>query len=429
MTPCHRTQRINDHIGRLKVLIPILFLVVVTGCSADSDEPTASISDSSIDATAQADDEEADPGEGEGEDEVESDQSTDDETADENDEDEAVESAGTDEPVEFLQLWQDGIVAAGFPEAAPFDPPITIAPGSDGSVTVAHQFGETLIPAEPDRVISDLFNVEELIAIGLEPAGYTTFPNREVPESVATLAPDMVVIESVDGLNYEQIALLEPDLIVQFVFDQETYELLSEIAPTVPLEFSIYGYLDGRLRIMGQLFDRPTETEAAIAEYIDRVAGARDQAQSIFGDESVSNLIFFGPEAFVYGPRLQQGEDVIANLDMSWLYDELGLTPGPFVADQLGNGSGNLEFGQVQVSRELVTELQADHLVVFPNGYTELEGLPDDYTDFINTALWATLPAVEADNVYPLTGQVSPRGYFTRLAMIEGFVEAAGADG
>ncbi|MEM9610580.1 MAG: helix-turn-helix domain-containing protein [Actinomycetota bacterium] len=323
----------------------------------------------------------------------------------------------------FPDDWGAEVTEAGLPGIGIFERPLNIVDRDDGSVVVAHQFGETVIPADADRVLADLFNVEELIAIGVEPVGYTTnSADRELPDFVASQTPETVSVVSTDGLDFEAIAALDPDVIVMFVFDADTYDLLSQIAPTVPLEFGVYGYLDERLRIMGDLFGRRAEAEAAIVEYVEQVTPAREQAQAVFGEDSVSNLVFFGPDAFVYSPRI--GVDrAQANLDVSWLYDELGLELGPTLVENFSVGSESLEMGQWPVNSELLDQLQAEHLVVFPNGYTAAEGIPDDYRSFTDTPLWDTLPAVEFDNVHLMTGLVSPRGYFSRLATIDGFVD------
>jgi iron complex transport system substrate-binding protein len=117
--------------------------------------------------------------------------------------------------------------------------PGTVA--DDGSVTVKHVFGETRIPAPPQRVVSaGLTEQDDLLALGVVPVAVTDWFGGE-PFGVWPWAQPKLggaqptVLSLADGIPVDQIASLRPDLIVaaNAGLDQDTYTKLTAIAPTV----------------------------------------------------------------------------------------------------------------------------------------------------------------------------------------------------
>lgn len=115
------------------------------------------------------------------------------------------------------------------------------AVADDGSVTVRHVFGETKIPAAPQRVVSAGFTEQDdLLALGVVPVAVTDWFGGE-PFGVWPWAQPRlggaqpVVLSLSDGIHVDQIASLTPDLIVAINagLDADTYAKLSAIAPTV----------------------------------------------------------------------------------------------------------------------------------------------------------------------------------------------------
>lgn len=134
------------------------------------------------------------------------------------------------------------MVTAGAPVVAAgcgSDKPGTVA--EDGSVTVAHAFGETRIPAPPSRVVSaGLTEQDDLLALGVVPIAVTDWFGGE-PFGVWPWAQPKLggaqpaVLSLADGIAVDQIAALRPDLIVatNAGLDRDTYTKLSAVAPTV----------------------------------------------------------------------------------------------------------------------------------------------------------------------------------------------------
>jgi iron complex transport system substrate-binding protein len=111
----------------------------------------------------------------------------------------------------------------------------------DGSVTVRHVFGETKIPAAPQRVVSAGFTgQDDLLALGVIPVAVTEWfggePFAVWPWAQPKLAGAQPAVLSLsDGIQVDQIKGLKPDLIVAINagLDADTYAKLSEIAPTI----------------------------------------------------------------------------------------------------------------------------------------------------------------------------------------------------
>jgi iron complex transport system substrate-binding protein len=107
------------------------------------------------------------------------------------------------------------------------------------SVTITHKFGETKVPANPQRVVTaGWIDQDFVLPLGLVPVGtrggyfdnYNDFPwvKQETDgKGVPAIGGDTI--------NFEGIAAAKPDVIfaINETIDQKTYDRLSQIAPTV----------------------------------------------------------------------------------------------------------------------------------------------------------------------------------------------------
>jgi iron complex transport system substrate-binding protein len=118
-------------------------------------------------------------------------------------------------------------------------------PPADGSgsfpVTVPHKYGETVVPEEPERVVSvGLTEQDVLLELGVVPVAVTEWYGEQ-PQATWPWAHDLLegaepeVLSQADGIEFEKVAALAPDLIVatNAGLTEKDYELLSAIAPTV----------------------------------------------------------------------------------------------------------------------------------------------------------------------------------------------------
>lgn len=109
-------------------------------------------------------------------------------------------------------------------------------------VTIEHIFGETVVPAAPQRVVvAGLNEADYLYSLGIAPVGvhewfggypYATGPWADPVRE--QLGAEPAVLEGFD-VNVEWVASLDPDLIVVAYhdIDQAMYDQLSAIAPVV----------------------------------------------------------------------------------------------------------------------------------------------------------------------------------------------------
>jgi iron complex transport system substrate-binding protein len=112
-----------------------------------------------------------------------------------------------------------------------------VTENDDGTRTVTSSYGTATVPAEPQRIVSVIgdIDLEAMIALGVTPVGGGTQGGTAESGFAPHLEGRTDGIEPLawaDGAPVEAIAALEPDLI--FVPDADTADLLDDIAPVVP---------------------------------------------------------------------------------------------------------------------------------------------------------------------------------------------------
>ncbi len=174
------------------------------------------------------------------------------------------------------------------------DRPGTVA--DDGSVTVAHAFGETRVPAPPTRVVSaGLTDADDLLALGVVPIAVTDWFGGEPfglwPWALPRLGDAQpVVLYLTDGVPVEQIAGLRPDLIVatDAGLDEDTYARLSVVAPTIPQSGrdAFFEPWRDQAGAIGQAVFRHDDMTQLIADVDARFTAVKD-AHPQFADKTV----------------------------------------------------------------------------------------------------------------------------------------------
>jgi iron complex transport system substrate-binding protein len=135
------------------------------------------------------------------------------------------------------------LAACGSDDTQSGGPERTTATGGAGAfpVTVSHKYGETVVPAEPKRVVSvGVTEQDVLLQLGVVPVGVTEWYGEQ-PDATWPWAHDLLkgahpeVLSVADGFEFEKIAALKPDLIVgtNAGMTKKDFRLLSAIAPTV----------------------------------------------------------------------------------------------------------------------------------------------------------------------------------------------------
>lgn len=141
----------------------------------------------------------------------------------------------------LLTTYATGLGATGPAAAAGEAAPGSLETTDPFPVRIPHKFGTTVVPTDPQRVVSiGYHDHESLLAVGVVPVAlrynYGDHPHGVFPwgqELLGGAAPR--VLDMPGELDYEAIAALQPDLIsaVYSGITQEEYARLSRIAPTL----------------------------------------------------------------------------------------------------------------------------------------------------------------------------------------------------
>ncbi|MBJ3785486.1 iron-siderophore ABC transporter substrate-binding protein [Devosia sediminis] len=268
----------------------------------------------------------------------------------------------------------------------------------DFPVTLPHAYGETTIPAKPQRIVTwGWAGQDAVIALGEVPVGIPFFGYggdengalNWTKDAVAELGADFPTILPDTGREppVEAIAALQPDLILAVYsgITEEQYDVLSGIAPVVafPGEPWDTSWQD-TITITGEAMGKKAEGEALVAELeqfiVDETARYPQLAGATFA--AISD----------YNGQI----DVFAEFDsrVKFLVDA-GLVSAPSVAE-LAKTAG-LNFSVFSLAYEVFDDLTADVLV----SYFETE---DDKAAFFANPVIALHPQVAEGAVASVVG-------------------------
>ncbi|WP_163807366.1 ABC transporter substrate-binding protein [Mycolicibacterium anyangense] len=170
-----------------------------------------------------------------------------------------------------------------------------------GAVTIAHKFGETKVPANPQRVVTVGWTDQDFVLpLGVVPVSARAFFDHynDYPWVKAATSGKGLPTWGSDSIDYEAIAAQKPDLILAIYesIDKPTYERLSAIAPTViqsadyPDEETPW---DVQLLTTGKALGKESQAKALV----DKVRSSLDQARAANPEFAGKTLVVdFGPE-------------------------------------------------------------------------------------------------------------------------------------
>lgn len=205
------------------------------------------------------------------------------------------------------------LAACGSPEPAPGGG--GAAAGEGFPVTVAHKYGQTEIPAAPQRVVSLGYTDQDaILALGVVPVAIREFtgnqPSATWPWARDRLAGAQPQVLAQGQVSTEQIAALRPDLIIGISagLTQAQYDTYSRIAPTVaaPAGFVDYGTpWQDATRLTGQALGKQAEAEKLVGDLEARIAQTRARFPQLEGKTvaGVRPSTASRAEFFVWGPQ------------------------------------------------------------------------------------------------------------------------------
>lgn len=195
---------------------------------------------------------------------------------------------------------RDAALACG--PTAPVDPA-----GVTGTTrTVVHAAGETVVPADPQRiVVLDRGGLDTLCALGLQ--GRLVGAADPLPTH---LGPAVAGAESVGDPrqpDVERIAALRPDLILMGPTSSapDSYPRLTSIAPTVPATHDPADWKDD-VALAGTALGRGADTRRLLAEYQNAAA---DTGRTLGAQQTQASIVEFTADSIrLYGPASFPGQ-------------------------------------------------------------------------------------------------------------------------
>jgi iron complex transport system substrate-binding protein len=180
---------------------------------------------------------------------------------------------------------------------------------------VAHKYGETQVPVNPQRIVSVGYNDHDtILALGGTLAGtfdwYGDYPYGVWPwaqDLLGDAQPEIVGTASTN-IDFEKVATVGPDLVVGTYsgLTQAQYDKLGAIAPTVaqPLGFADYGVpWQDQTRVLGTALGKEDKAAELVSAVEKQYADVR-AANPSFAGKTVLVGALKGPGQFgVYGPE------------------------------------------------------------------------------------------------------------------------------
>jgi len=172
----------------------------------------------------------------------------------------------------------------------------TAAVAQSFPVTIEHAFGETIIEAAPERIVTwGWGNHDALLALGIVPVAmpFSTYGGGDnglhpwVEEKLAELGDETPVqLADAQDIPFEQIAAQDPDVIIAVFsgISAEDYARLSQIAPTVAYPDQPWSTPWQEVTtIIGKIVGKSAEAERLVADTLDFVADETARYPEIAG--------------------------------------------------------------------------------------------------------------------------------------------------
>ena len=189
---------------------------------------------------------------------------------------------------------------------------LAIAPAAAQTfpVTIPHAFGETVIEAQPERVVTwGWSSAEAAIALGTVPVGFPTFRSEGldadrvpwVEEAIVVAGADMpAFLDNAASPPIEQIAALQPDLILAVYsgLTEDEYRLLSQIAPVVPYpETPWTTSWQETITVVGEALGKPEEGRTLVAKLEQFIRDEAARHPELAGISAVTLIDYDGAAA------------------------------------------------------------------------------------------------------------------------------------
>ncbi|WP_241158501.1 ABC transporter substrate-binding protein [Cohnella candidum] len=263
------------------------------------------------------------------------------------------------------------------------------APSDSGAAekTVTDSMGhQVTIPANPQKVLASYLE-DHLVTLGVKPVAQWSVANgiqdylssslKDVPtisydlppESVASFAPDLILIGSASQVQ------------------NGLYDQYSKIAPTYVLGDDLIRDWRQTLLKIGELLGKSEEAKKAIEAYDAKAAAAKAKVESAIGSKSVAILWLVQKQFYMVDEKLSSG---------AVLYGDLGLKAPNLVTGLPESAKASWN----PVTLEKLAELDADYVFL-------VNGDKGEGAETLKNPIWQGIPAVKAGHVYEMSSTSS----------------------
>ncbi|MCG7409362.1 ABC transporter substrate-binding protein [Paenibacillus sp. ACRRX] len=247
---------------------------------------------------------------------------------------------------------------------------------------VSGEFGDVTIPTHPQRV-AGIYVEDYLKALDVTPVVQWYHPSWGKQDYLQLDVPQFDITGSIEALLEQS-----PDLIIlDGGANQAQYEQYSKVAPTYRIKEEVLEDSTEILKSIADALGIPEKAEKVLKDYRQKVEESKAKLQKTVGKEKVAVI------------RLNVADKSMAlfgvkNRYTGVIYKEFGLEPVPMAA--------NMTDYHVIVSEEVIPQLEADHIIVFPaNGTWDDAGNQEAYNK-LNGPLWKNIPAIKNGKVYKM---------------------------
>ncbi|KOY14610.1 ABC transporter substrate-binding protein [Paenibacillus xylanivorans] len=238
--------------------------------------------------------------------------------------------------------------------------------------------GDVEIPAEPKRIVTDMY-VSDLLALGVKPVGSIQY-YLENP----FYADQVEGIENIGdrgAVSLEKVVALDPDLIITYSDKAEEIESYQKIAPTVVIPYGTFTNVEDEIRGFGDLMNKSEEAEAWLKTYDERIEAARAKVKSVIKPEETFSILEVSDKSYYgYGDNFGRGGQAV--------YRALELAPLEITKKEL---MGDTQWKEI--SREVVGDYAGDHIFLT---------VGENNKNYQGDSIWQSLPAVKNNQVYEL---------------------------
>ena len=251
--------------------------------------------------------------------------------------------------------------------------------------------GDVEIPAEPQRIVTDMY-VSNLLVLGIKPVGAVQhyLENPFYSDQVAG-------IESIgdrNAVSMEKVAALNPDLIITYSNQAQEIENYQKIAPTVVIPYGTFTNVPDEIRGFGELMNKSEEAEAWLKTYDERIQAARTKVKAVIRPEETFSILEVSDKSYYgYGDNFGRGGQAV--------YRALELAPLERTRKEL---MGDTQWKEI--SREIVGDYAGDHIFLT---------VGENNKNVQGDSVWRSLPAVKNNQVYEL--QEDRYWYFDPIAI------------